>query len=137
VTGRALHAFFFASPIPRCWQSVSVTSGSCDPFLLFLSTKAVMPSVVPFPSSVVQPGPQEVAMTKETHDKSKVTGTMSAPSSKLKRHKHYYMHLGNIIIQVCSVTLRHIILNSKASFFRLKKHCLSWISKYCMPIPRF
>ena len=63
-----------------------------------------MPTAVPFSSSP-QPGAQ-VAMIKETHDpvsnRSNVTGT-SAPS-KLKRHKHYYMSEGNIVIQVCSAT---------------------------------
>ena len=76
-----------------------------------------MPSAVPFPS-LVQPGSQEVAMIKEARDpvsnRPNVTGT-SAPS-KLKRHKHYYMSEGNIVIQVCSAILHHYSLLSSKVF---------------------
>lgn len=71
-----------------------------------------MPTAVPFPSPL-QPDSQAVAMKKEAYDpvsnRPSVVGT-SAPS-KLKRHKRYYMSEGNIVIQVCSTTSRHIILS--------------------------
>ena len=64
-----------------------------------------MPTAVPFPYPL-QPNSQAVAMKE---DRPSVVGT-SAPS-KLKRHKRYYMSEGNIVIQVCLTTSRHIILS--------------------------
>ena len=77
---------------------------------LFFSTRTtIMPTPVPFPS-LVQPNSQGAAMIKEARgpvsDGLNTAGT-SAPS-RLKRHKHYYMSEGNIVIQVCSATLTFI-----------------------------
>ena len=79
-------------------------------FSFFLSTrtviKSIMPTAVPFPSAVVQP---EV-VAKEAYvpgsTGSSVTGTLASSTSRLKRHKHYYMTEGNIVIQVCSVAFQ-------------------------------
>ena len=64
-------------------------------------------------------------MAKEAHDPGSAGSNITEPSkpSGLKRHKHYYMSEGNIVIQVCPVASHPFNLNSQGP--RLRKHCLN------------
>ena len=72
-----------------------------------------MPTAVPFPSPIIQPSPQGVAMAKEAHDPAGSSVTETSKPFGLKRHKHYYMSEGNIVIQVCLVASHPFNLNSQ------------------------